>query len=115
MLSQQNRLKQADEIASVFRRGKDFHSPFFSVKYAVREGQLDTRVAFSLGKKYLPKAVHRNRLKRRIVGELQKTPQFFVLGLDVVFFLSKPLSLENKQELSQFVENFLKKVYTRDK
>lgn len=111
MLSQQNRLKQADEIASVFRRGKGFHSPFFSVKYAPREEGSDTRVAFSLGKKYLPKAIQRNRLKRRIIGELKTHPEIFVLGLDMVFFLTRQPELGQKQLVRESVENFLKKVY----
>lgn len=115
MLSQQNRLKRADDIASVFRRGKGFHSPFFSVKYAEREAEQATRLAFSFGKKYLLRAVARNRLKRIIIGELQKVPDFFTLGLDVVFFLTKPVSLKDKKELQESIESFLKKVYNRDK
>lgn len=111
MLSQHNRLKRADEIAEVFRRGQTFHSPFFSVKYSERNDQKDTRLAFSFGKKYLLRAVRRNRLKRMIIGELQKVPDFFVLGLDVVFFLTKPVSMEDTKERRQSVENFLKKVY----
>ncbi len=111
MLSQHNRLKRADEIADVFRRGQAFHSPFFSVKYSQREGQADTRLAFSFGKKYLLRAVRRNRLKRLIISELQKVPDFFTLGLDVVFFLAKPGNVENDQALRQSVGDFLKKAY----
>lgn len=108
-------MKRADDIASVFRRGKGFHSPFFSVKYAEREAEQATRLAFSFGKKYLLRAVARNRLKRIIIGELQKVPDFFTLGLDVVFFLTKPVSLKDKKELQESIESFLKKVYNRDK
>ncbi len=115
MLSQRNRLKRADDIASVFRRGKGFHSPFFSAKFASTEGQTDTRLAFSFGKKYLLRAVRRNRLKRMLIGELQKVPDFFNFGIDVVFFLTKSVSLDNKEGLRESVENFVKKVYTEGK
>lgn len=116
MLSQQNRLKRADDIANVFRRGKGFHSPFFSVKYLPREDKVtDTRLAFSFGKKYLLRAVSRNRLKRVLIAELQKVPDFFLTGLDVVFFLTKTITTEDKKELTYSVESFLKKVYNGDK
>lgn len=115
MLPQRNRLKRADEIADVFRRGKGFHSPFFSAKYVKREGDASTRLAFSFGKKYLARAVRRNRLKRILVSELQKVPDFFLLGIDVVFFLTKPVTLDERGSLQESMEIFIKKVYNRDK
>ncbi len=50
-----------------------------------------------------------------LIGELQKVPDFFNLGIDVVFFLTKSVSLDNKKELRESVENFIKKVYTEGK
>lgn len=115
MLSQHNRLKRADEIATVFRRGQGFQSPFFSAKYLLRLRESSSRLAFSFGKKHLLQAVLRNRLKRTIIRELEKEPDFFSLGMDVVFFLAQPVSLENKEGLQKSVESFLKRVYNKGK
>ena len=115
MLSRHHRLRREGDIQAVFRRGKGFHSPFFSVKYLARTDGTHTRLAFSFSKKYLLRAVRRNRLKRLIIGELQKSPEFFLLGLDAVFFLTKPSVLRDKNELRKCVENFLKTVYTKGK
>lgn len=113
MLSQQNRLKRADDIAKVFRQGTGFHSSFFSAKYSQRLGGEPTRLAFSLGKKHVPKAVDRNRIKRMIIGELQKVPDFFTIGVDVVFFLTKSVSSQERQNLKESIKSFLKSVQQR--
>lgn len=109
MLPQSNRLKQPDQIAEVFRRGKSFHSPFFSVKYLVNS-ENKSRLAFSFSKKHLILAVQRNRLKRMLIAELQKSATFFTLGVDTVFFLTGSVSLQDKKELAKSVEALLNKV-----
>lgn len=115
MLSQQNRLKRTEEINQVFRRGKGFHSPFFSAKYTFREGNVPSRLAFSFGKKYLLKAVARNRLKRLIIAELQQKPDFFELGVEAVFFLANHSNIYDKKGFQVSVESFLQKVYNGGK
>ena len=109
MLPQSNRLKQENQITEVFRRGKSFHSPFFSVKYAINS-EKNTRLAFSLSKKHLTLAVHRNRLKRMIITDLQKSVTFLSLGVDAVFFLTGSVNVKDKKGLAKCVESFLNKV-----
>lgn len=118
MLSSEQRLKKSEEITEVFRRGKGFQSPFFSAKYLFSAKNASSRLAFSFGKKYLPKAVHRNRLKRVIVSELQKVPDFFSLKADIIFYLSKPTDFHAqnaKKDLKQSIDRFVKALYTENK
>lgn len=113
MLPQESRLRKKDDIEFVFRVGKTWHTPFFSIKYtsSPSRDQLPSRAAFSFSKKYLKKAVIRNRLKRRISGNLQKKPEFTNLGLDLVFFIAKESPFPKKGGVAKELGNFFKNVY----
>jgi ribonuclease P protein component len=113
MLPQGSRLRKEDEIELVFRIGKTWHTPFFSIKYApssLKEGS-SGRAAFSFSKKFLKKAVERNRLKRRIANNLQKMPKFPYLSLDMVFYLPKECPFPLKGEVAKELEAFFKHVF----
>ncbi len=70
------------------------------------------RAAFSFGKKFLRKAVERNRLKRRVSSELQKYETFLEQPMDIVFYLPSKKPTPSQEELQKAVESFVKRVYT---
>jgi ribonuclease P protein component len=113
MLARKHRLKKNEEINVVFQKGGVWHTPFFSAKFLVQPNEeLPLRAAFSFGKKFLRKAVERNRLKRRISSELQKYETFLAQPVDVVFYLPSQKPTPNQGELQKAVESFVKRVYT---
>jgi ribonuclease P protein component len=115
MLPQESRLRKKDDIELVFRTGRTWHGRFFSVKYTISHAdkQLPGRAAFSFSKKYLKKAVQRNRLKRRISGNLEKIKDFSLTGMDLVFYLPQQAPFPKKGGVAAELENFFKNVYNK--
>jgi ribonuclease P protein component len=112
MLPQRNRLKKKNEIEQVFRVGKTWHTPFFSLKYLSSDSSKPLlRVAFSLGKKFLSRAVERNRLKRRIVEKIARYTELSTTNLDIVVFLRQKSALPTEKELEKVVAEFFEKMY----
>jgi ribonuclease P protein component len=112
MLPRKNRLKKATEIDEVFRKGRLWQSPSFSVKFLIREGEAPRmRVAFSFGKKYLRRAIDRNRLKRRLSEAIALYAAEARIAVDAVFFLQKAQNPPEQAILSQEVENFVSRLY----
>lgn len=59
------------------------------------------RVGFSISKKYVPTAVGRNRIRRRIAQCFFSDKTEMSVGVDIVFFLRDKLSLiDNRLEES---------------
>ena len=116
MLSKESRIRNQKEIESVFRIGKTWQTPFFSIKYSKSASSQEFpsgRAAFSFSKKFLKKAVQRNRLKRRISGHLEREDHFRISGLDLVFYLPAEKPFPKKGEVKKELEKFFQKVYNR--
>ena len=94
MLDRRFRLRKKEDFDRVFRQGK----PLFFGEIACRvapNALPHLRVGFSFSKKYLPKAVSRNRLRRLLSESLALSKdQWPKTGADIVFFVvKKPASL----------------------
>jgi ribonuclease P protein component len=113
MLPQESRLRKKDEIEFVFRTGKTWHGDFFSIKYTqtYSKEELPVRAAFSFSKKFIKKAILRNRLKRRITNNLRKTEGFSQGGMDLVFYIPKERPFPRRGVVSKELENFFGNVY----
>lgn len=108
MLKKAFRLRKKEDFAKVFRFGKPLFFKEYGCRYAYNQQEND-RLGFSFGKKYLKKAVFRNRLRRRIIGVYQNKGYNFK-GVDIVFFLIKPLSQTNRTDLEEFLEKINKNI-----
>jgi len=67
MLPRQNRLRKKEDVDRVFRRGRPVSGGLVMIKHLGSDSDSATpRVAVLVGKKLEKKAVHRNRIKRRL-------------------------------------------------
>jgi len=65
MLPRQNRLRKKEDVDRVFRRGRPVSGGLVMIKH-LGSDSATPRVAVLVGKKLEKKAVHRNRIKRRL-------------------------------------------------
>ncbi len=86
MLAKINRLAKDQDVKRVFRQGRDFFNPNFTVKYLANATSLRFAIVVSI--KVFKKATKRNRLKRIIREFLKASLKKFQLGDYVV--VAKP-------------------------
>jgi ribonuclease P protein component len=92
MLPAKNRLTKKIDFANVYRIGKYFSEDPLSVKIC-RNGLENTRIGFSIEKKFFKKAVERNRMKRLLREAFQENLKSLKEGLDIVVFYKKSESV----------------------
>lgn len=78
-----NRLKKQKDFEEAFAKGKTVKGSFFFVKVLFR-GKGPFRCAVVVSSKISPKAVVRNRLRRRLVAISQKLLSPLPAGFDIV-------------------------------
>jgi len=95
MLPRKNRLIEAKDFEVISRTGSffSFGEVFLKVK---RNNSEETRVGFSIGIKFSPKAVERNRVKRQLREIFRKNIKEIEKGVDIMVSLKK----SNKKEFS---------------
>ena len=95
MLPRKNRLIQKKDFEVISRTGTffSFGEVFLKIR---RNSSEETRIGFSIGIKFSPKAVERNRVKRQLREVFRKNIKKIEKGLDVMVSLKK----SNKKEFS---------------
>ncbi len=63
-------IKKNTEIQKILKNGKKYSSPFFNCYYLIKEGE--PTFAIAAPKKIFPKAVARNKAKRRLRAAIAK-------------------------------------------
>jgi ribonuclease P protein component len=92
MLARPNRLRQATDIARVYKKGTyGGAGGVLSVK-ALASGRPTPRVVVVVGKKVSKKAVVRNRIRRRISGEIERRWTTLRAGYDIVISVHTDVS-----------------------
>ena len=92
MLARQFRLRKAADITRVYKRGSYGGSGgVLSVK-ATPSGRPHPRVVIVVGKKVSKRAVVRNRLRRRISGDLERSWATLRGGYDIVVSVHRDVS-----------------------
>ncbi|MDO9231219.1 MAG: ribonuclease P protein component [bacterium] len=88
MLPRKNRLLATKDFEAINRTGSffSFGEVFLKVK---RNNSEETRIGFSIGIKFSPKAVERNRLKRQLREIFRKYIKKIEKGLDIMVSLKK--------------------------
>lgn len=109
MLARDNRLRQARDIARVYKQGAYGGSGgILSVK-ALLSGRAHARVVVVVGKKVSKRAVVRNRLRRRVLGDLRQRWATVRGGYDIVISVHSDVS----EMPSGILQQHLTKVLTR--
>ncbi|MFA6159878.1 MAG: ribonuclease P protein component [Parcubacteria group bacterium] len=88
MLPRKNRLLETKDFEMINRTGSFFYfgEVFLKVR---RNNSEETRVGFSIGIKFSPKAVERNRVKRQLREIFRKNIEKFKKGNDMMVSLKK--------------------------
>jgi len=103
MLTKKHRLPKK-RIEQVKNNGRYFQTPFFSLVYLAGR-QVDSQFAFVLSKRVSKKATIRNKTKRLIAGSVREMMADVRSGFWVVFLVKKAALGQNKEVLSQAVQD----------
>jgi ribonuclease P protein component len=107
MLGPSNRLRKAPDIARVYKRGSyGGSSGVLSVK-ALLSGHAQSRLVVVVGKKVSKKAVIRNRIRRQILGDIQRRWETLKTGYDIVVSVHQDVSELPAEKLAQNVSRAL--------
>lgn len=103
MYKREHRLRKSADIDKLFKNGKSFLTPVFSLKIA-KNSLGTTRIAVIVGTKVHKRAVKRNLIKRRIRSAMAEFLPALKPGFDIAISArSQALGLElpkTKEELS---------------
>lgn len=88
MLPAKNRLVKRTDFNNVYRKGVFFAEGPLSLKAAGNNFE-NTRIGFSIEKKFFKKAVSRNRMKRLLREAFQENLEKIKKGFDIVVFYKK--------------------------
>ncbi|MDP2951497.1 MAG: ribonuclease P protein component [bacterium] len=111
MLKKGRILKKKKEIELVLKKGKSIYNEVFSFKFLPNklEPPGSSKVAFLCSKKVFPKAVQRNKAKRRMRHILKDFFPEISLGAWLVFFFKKEFLEMPFKELKEQTKNALKR------
>jgi ribonuclease P protein component len=98
-------LKSEADFAA-FRKSKTFSSDLLKIRVHFRPNQNFPRFGFIISKKTLPKAAHRNLVKRRLKTALLKRSER-MQPVDLLFLPAKGLLKTKFQETEEILEKLL--------
>lgn len=112
MLPIKNRLTKKTDFTNVYRKGTFFLEAPLSLK-AVKNNLKNSRIGFSIEKKFFKKAVERNRIKRLLREAFCQNLKNIEKGLDIVVFYKKKESNPDLKNISELVKKIIKRVNTK--
>ncbi len=105
MLKKGFRLRKKEDFDQVFRFGKPLFFEEIHCRY-LHNGEV-FQIGFSLSKKYVPLAVHRNRIRRVISQAMYEYQSAWPKGGKIVFFLSNKPKNRGIKEVRVLIKNLL--------
>jgi len=108
MLASANRLRSARDITRVYRQGRYGGGGVLSLK-ARRSGLPTTRIVVVVGRKTDKRAVVRNRLRRRVIGTLERLWDRVPPGYDIVVTVHEDPGEVATAELDKLVTGALER------
>lgn len=112
MLPKINRIKKKKDFEVIFKKGHSFRENFLILR-ALPNNLKINRFSSVVSLKVSPKAVVRNRIKRKISAVVKtKTikPEEIKKGFDFVFIVLPGFEKKDFSEIKATIENLLKKI-----
>lgn len=109
MLPAKNRLVKRTDFNNVYRKGIFFAEEPLSLKY-VRNDLENSRIGFSIEKKFFKKATERNRMKRLLREAFHKNIEKIKKGFDIVIFYKKNEKNPEFKVILELVNKIIKKI-----
>lgn len=108
MLPKINRLKKKRDFENIFKTGKISRGDFLIVREA-KNGLGITRCGFVVSNKISPKAVVRNKIRRRLRDIVRKKMQDFKTSKDIVVAALPGIEKKDFSEIKEAVDALLEK------
>lgn len=113
MLARRYRLTKQDHVPGILKGGKLKRNPHFVLRFRTNE-KGHPRFSVIVSQKVLPKAVDRNRLRRRVYEiirlELKSNPSLGKIGIDCLLLPHKNLPLLPPKALHLSLQSLLHNV-----
>lgn len=113
MLKKGLRLRKKEDFDRVFRHSKPLFFNSVGCRYLANQSSL--RLGFSLGKKHLPLASQRNRLRRVLSEAFFQLQDEWPKSIDIILFISSKPKTINTQESLSIVRYFLERIKENQK
>jgi len=107
MLARLHRITKDKEYAVIFRQGKNYYSPSFTIKYLLANHQTP-RLGIVVSKSKIAKAVLRNQSKRRLRAIFWEFWPKLAMPYDIVVIVKKDILTQDYLGLKQEIMNFFK-------
>jgi len=108
VLSKENRLKKKKDFEATIKFGQAFWGRILVLKK--RKNNLKkSRIAFVVSRKISPKAVVRNKTKRRLREIVRNMIDNIKGGYDIIFFTKKGIEEKKYQEIEKEIERLVAK------
>lgn len=107
MLSKENRLRKRKDFDNIFKNGKAKIGRFIFLKF-FKNGLNVSRFGFIVSLKIAPKAVVRNKIKRRLRQVIRNNINKIKPGLDIVITAKPEIVNKSYQEIKNELENLFK-------
>jgi ribonuclease P protein component len=88
MLSLKNRLKKGKDFNAVYKKGQSAFFEGIFVKF-LKNGEKESRIGLSVGRKFSKKAVARNRIKRQLRAISRESLENLKKGFDMIIIPQK--------------------------
>lgn len=109
ILPSPNRLKGAQRIEEIKKKGKVLQDDLFGVIYLEKENNEQPKFGFVISTKISKLAVHRNRINRSLHEGVRRTLNFIPANFDYVFLAKKSIEKKSTEEIIKEVEAFFKR------
>lgn len=106
MLSLKNRLKKGKDFNRVYKKGKSVSGEGIFFKF-LENGSKESRIGFSVGIKFSPKAVLRNKMKRQLRAVIREKLNILKEGVDIIIIPQAILGKETFKSIKEKIEKAL--------
>lgn len=107
MLPKENRLKKKKDFDNVFEKGESIKGGSIYLKF-LKTKEPFTRIGFIVSKKVSPKAVERNKIKRRLRCSVRNI--LLGKGVDIIVIASPKIKNNTFEEIKEDIEKTIKKI-----
>lgn len=109
MLPRENRLVSKYSFSRLYKRGKVYFSPFFSLTVGTSKNQEDLKIGFVVSTKIDKRATVRNNLKRKLREAVRIILPTLKRGFEASFYVKNGMKGKRYEEVSAEVNKVLQK------
>lgn len=109
MLPLKNRLKKKKDFEKVLKQGENIRGSVMHFKVLKTE-ELEPRIGFIVSKKVSPRAVERNKARRRMKEAARSSLSLLKEGADIVIIALPKIKEKSFEEIKEEIQKTFKKI-----